>query len=382
MSFKGGFVLEEFDFYSKETKGSPIIGYYDLVYRSQRKMIKKVFLNAKSPRVNGKLVIRANDYNIVTENVRFTPFKSSTYSSDIVNGVRIEYQRLDAAVYKPGLNDWYSLASHKNPANSALLKLYDKQKESSMNMATLFAERQSAIDMMADKATRIFNAYRNVKRGKVRKAMDNLGISKKRRRPRSKQAAGQWLELQYGWLPLVGDIYTLSELKPFSGDRISGVAKAYSEVRFKKPNGVNRCLRIAKYGADVIVSDPALAYSNHLGLLNPAMVAWELTPFSFVIDWFLPVGDHIENLGANIGMSYKNTYLSELVDLEIDQPPERRYTDRGRSWTDSESAVGIIKTFRRTTLSKPPIPNLNFKNPISPMHLANAVALGRQLKKE
>lgn len=374
--------METIDFYSTDTKGDPYSGYSYLTYRSRRKSIRDVAVNGKSPRINGRLAIRANDYKITTEDVRFTPFRSSTYSSKFVDGSRVYYQTLNAVVFKPDLGNWYSLASHEDPSNSALLKFYDKQKEGTMNMATLFAERQSAINMMADKATRIFNAYRNVKRGKVRKAMDNLGISKKRHRPRSKQAAGQWLELQYGWMPLIGDIYSLADLKPFSGDRIFGVASAFSQVRFKNPDGTNRCRRIVKYGADVIVSDPSKAFSNSLGLLNPALVAWELTPFSFVVDWFLPIGDHIENLTADIGISYRNAYKSELIDLEIDQPVKRIYTNRGRSWSENEGAAGVIKTFTRATLVKPPLPDLNFKNPISPMHLANAVALGRQLKKE
>lgn len=374
--------MEAIDVYSTEPIGDPYFGYSKLTYRSRRKLIRGVSVNGKSPRINGRLVIRANDYKITTEDVRFTPFRSSTYSSIIVDDTRLYYQALDAAVYKPYLNNWYSLESHEDPSNSALLKFYDKQREGTMNMATLFAERQSAIDMMADKATRIFNAYRNVKRGKIRKAMDNLGISKRRHMPRSKQAAGQWLELQYGWMPLVSDIYSLADLKPFAGDRIFGVAKAYSEVHFKNPDGTNRCQRVVKYGADVIVNDPAKSFSNNLGLLNPALVAWELTPFSFVVDWFLPVGEYIENLAADIGISYQNAYVSELIDLEIDQPARRIYSAEGRSWTDSEGASGVIKTFTRATLLKPPIPNLEFKNPISPMHLANAVALGRQLKKE
>lgn len=36
------------------------------------------------------------------------------------------------------------------------------------------------------------------------------------------------------------------------------------------------------------------AYLQILGFNNPLRTIWELTPFSFVIDWFIPIGDFLE----------------------------------------------------------------------------------------
>lgn len=49
----------------------------------------------------------------------------------------------------------------------------------------------------------------------------------------------------------------------------------------------------------VTVNNPNLLLLNKLGLLNPASIAWELVPYSFVLDWF-----------ANI-----NTVLSQFTDF-------------------------------------------------------------------
>jgi hypothetical protein len=38
--------------------------------------------------------------------------------------------------------------------------------------------------------------------------------------------------------------------------------------------------------------------NQSLGLADPLSVAWELTPWSFVVDWFLPVGDYLNARGA------------------------------------------------------------------------------------
>jgi hypothetical protein len=36
--------------------------------------------------------------------------------------------------------------------------------------------------------------------------------------------------------------------------------------------------------------------SRSLGLLDPLSVAWEILPWSFVVDWFYPVGTFLDNL--------------------------------------------------------------------------------------
>lgn len=360
------------------TKGNIIQGFSQLEYIEERKLERHISVNGKSPRINGKLMLQANDYVIQSHELKLRPYLHQERRSTFVDGNRLYYISTNASQNKYQLNDWYSPLNHKDPSNSALLKFYDKQSEGMANMAVTFAERQSAIDMIANKATKIFRAYRNVKRGKLRRAMKNLGIAQGPT-PRSKQAAGQWLELQYGWLPLVGDIYTLSNLKPFAGGRITGTADATSQVG--SGNKVTTQTRIVKYGADVIISDPTLAFSNNLGLMNPALVAWELVPFSFVVDWFLPVGDHINNLMADVGVTYRNSYKSTYDNVSIYHNEPRVYTNE-YNFTQVEGCLGTYKRFSRAVLSKPPMPDLVFKNPLSPMHLANAIALGRQLKKE
>jgi hypothetical protein len=34
------------------------------------------------------------------------------------------------------------------------------------------------------------------------------------------------------------------------------------------------------------------------------MVAWELVPFSFVLDWFIPIGSYLSQLDASAGMEF------------------------------------------------------------------------------
>jgi hypothetical protein len=50
------------------------------------------------------------------------------------------------------------------------------------------------------------------------------------------------------------------------------------------------------------LSNPSLAQLNGTGLLNPALLYWELMPYSFVVDWFIPVGDVLASLTAGLGL--------------------------------------------------------------------------------
>lgn len=364
--------------YSVIQKGDMVSGFSDLEYLNRRTLRRFVSISSNSPRVHGKLQLRANDYEISSHNLVFRPFSSRERRVTRINGKRVYYYSINAYQNRYRINQWYDYSSHEDPSNKALIKLHDKKMEGAANMAVTFAERQDAIDMIASKATNLFNAYRNIKRGKVKRAMVQLGLAKDARVPRSKQASGQWLELQYGWMPLVSDIYAYSNLSPFAGARIYGIASATSMVG--EGNQQTTCTRLVKYGADVLIADPMLAFGNSLGLLNPALVAWELVPFSFVVDWFLPIGDHLSYLTSDIGISYKNAYKSTLDEVSIYYNEPRVYTSDGHNYTESEGCLGTYSNFKRAAISKPPLPDLTYKNPLSPMHLANAIALGRQLK--
>ena len=41
-----------------------------------------------------------------------------------------------------------------------------------------------------------------------------------------------------------------------------------------------------------------LSTPRSLGLTDPLSVAWELIPYSFVVDWFYPIGTYLENLNT------------------------------------------------------------------------------------
>lgn len=131
-----------------------------------------------------------------------------------------------------------------------------------------------------------------------------------------KAAANRWLEYQYGWRPLMSDIYATSTLLDDQakrrkiitgkGSHSSGVSPTYT---FPQVNdGLMYVIPNLTSGAfcrvDWEVSNAVASQLNRLGLTNILEIGWELVPFSFVIDWVAPIGDYLAALGAGWGLTY------------------------------------------------------------------------------
>jgi hypothetical protein len=52
------------------------------------------------------------------------------------------------------------------------------------------------------------------------------------------------------------------------------------------------------------------ALSNH-DLINPLSIGWEVIPYSFVVDWFAPIGNTLSSLTATAGLDFLGGYGSQ-----------------------------------------------------------------------
>ena len=105
-------------------------------------------------------------------------------------------------------------------------------------------------------------------------------------------------------------------------------------------------------------------------------------PYSFVVDWFLPIGNFLEALTAPVGVDfidgaysisfqgrYSNHYRPALT-----VGPGWWHEPVGEFRTDTE-----FNSYYREKLNSFPTPGLYFKSPFSTTHVTSAVALLRQL---
>lgn len=232
---------------------------------------------------------------------------------------------------------------------------------------------------------------------KRRKSTKRMYVSRSQSRV-TDLAADTWLEYTYAWKPLLSDLYANAEA---TASLVVGAGSAwrYCTVRatseresFKETvRGQTRVRdrkvsrRWGAMGVQFRIPDGSLNIATAFGLNNPLTVAWELVPFSFVVDWFLPLGNAIASLTAFSGLEFKSGWKStrhfRLNTREL--LPGPAYTTGGVQYTVLKSNVKGSQTEHgqeRSVLSS--FPSFGFpkwKDPRSFAHAASAVSLLQSL---
>lgn len=261
-------------------------------------------------------------------------------------------------------------------------------------------EGRKTKEMVAKAATTIYQAFTDVRRGNFLRAAKRLGLSETPKGVKGGRKAGNnWLEYRYGWTPLYSTVFGEMKRK-FDHMRNkepvlvrSAVSDTYytTKVDFGTPStngelefvGLSfRGKRTVKYSiscrsvAAYKVVNTGLANYTEIGLTNPALVAWELVPLSFVADWFVNVSDVLEQMDAWAGktiISYSDTVRIAATidnislftpitgnDILIDVPA--RY---------QSSFVYVNRTLR----SNPPTIAIGFQPQFTNKRVLDAVAL-------
>lgn len=258
----------------------------------------------------------------------------------------------------------------------AIKKLISEVNDARVDLLTLYVEQQKTADMLRHRLFQAYYALRAVKRGKLDKA---VRILKNGNAPKSLRAADLRLELVYGWKPFLQDIYGLVNMPDIiQSQRIKvpyGRPFSYSKTfGSENENGVPWGTEISsgKVSAvcimDVELNDAFIASASRLGLSNPAVTAWEIVPWSFVIDWFIPIGDYLGQFDAFNGITITNRLLISKTRYNV-QRDSRYFGSSMRTY----KSMNRSKTFN---LNPPP----RIKNPVSFDHCLNALALIRSLK--
>lgn len=282
-------------------------------------------------------------------------------------------------------------------AGKANTKALGKLKDNNVNLAVALAESARTAGLVTEKLTKLRKAYVATRKGDLKGALRALEYTEAqfygrwRRGSGHKAVARRWLELQYGWLPLMTDVYGVySEFTKGQPIRVttSGAASSSSRSSVTSNNGdiyKQSVLYEHQFGVycryDYTVDNEAVAnYARDLGVTNPALVVWELVPFSFVVDWFASIGDWLSAMDADFGLAFRaGSVTSRYVRSTVGALGFRsRQTNTSTStfqYTEACSAVNSVKTVTRTVITQPPSGSLYFKNPISWRHAASAASL-------
>jgi len=191
-----------------------------------------------------------------------------------------------------------------NDEIALLGKLAEKIRGHSFNAAVTLGESKKSWEMLTEAASTLYKAARLVRRGQLNLAARQMGVTLKKSTKVKENFADNWLALKYGWMPLVNDSYEAFQailhhtMKPrvhsFRVTRFSAIPSV-APISAAGVGGppIGNCQfmtrRSYKYIAYEVQSWPA-----NIGLTNPASLVWELIPYSFVADWFIPIGSWID----------------------------------------------------------------------------------------
>jgi hypothetical protein len=292
--------------------------------------------------------------------------------------------------------DSLAFAAQDRQLNNKILSNIKNQK---VNLAQAVGERHQVIRMVGDTAIKIAGALSALKKGNIGAAARSLGCAPPGRYARQRAngtrpgkfsgadfVTRSWLELQYGWKPLLQDIYGLAETMATRGPRANiqrvtaSVTKKFNQQNagFYSPDrkatwtsnhDVTRTRRKTVFFTANAETKPLA----ELGLTNPAMVAWELMPWSFVIDWFLPVGNWISSWDATLGASFVQG--SNSTSLKVVSTNITVNAGYNSEYYTSQQINSSFSFDRYVDLNFPSVSLPEWKNPLSTVHALNGLSL-------
>ena len=218
------------------------------------------------------------------------------------------------------------------------ISFLQKLADTKVNLGQIYAERNQTARLIGDTAIAVADIIRKAKRGQMPRGgwSGSLNVRKKElaqynnlknAKGKINKVAQMGLAVQYGIRPLLSDCYGAAE------------ALAKSDLDLPPPQVITKRSSLP-FNIVRDASKPALGYTHTIiskgkfdfttkcsvlvdgaasaafsvSSLNPAGLAWELLPLSFVADWFFDIGGWVNSWTAGIGVQvtqgHETTFIS------------------------------------------------------------------------
>lgn len=261
------------------------------------------------------------------------------------------------------------VAMSNEAATKALLKLADNKANLGESLATF----RQTVNLIRNPAGALLGSLKSAWSDRSLRPYLSRSIRSLRKEGIPKRISDKYLEYVYGWLPLMSDIHGIVELAKQQGVRpllLEGrgsssqqgqhgtstynnfSSKCITTVDSVSCKGTVRC----NIWGRIDPNAAGLRALNQLGLLNPVSLAWDLVPWSFVVDWFVPIGNVLQALTAPAGLIFVDGTISAKWTMN------GSFTNRFYLWdvanTKGSPATGLVehRSWRRDTLNNWPMP--------------------------
>lgn len=310
-----------------------------------------------SPRTPaGRLKLRANPFTLYK--VRETSF------SAVSSGLGWSPKPWD-------INQWgYDQSIHQkwitSCQQSARAKLLGKIHYGDASLGVTFGSWRQSLTMIASRARDIVKILQRIKSKERKREIirDYEMIKGKSLQDIARIAANTHLEVIFGWIPLYSDMHAAmavlaDDLPPyFHSSRHRVVVKRdWNEAQFIR----EETLKVsATWATQVAVENYNTWLLNRLGLLNPAVVIWDLIPWSFVVNMFANVNSVLKSFTDMVGLTFSNSSVTSTI-------RGSRYQSYLKGWQGYNNiqecySLQTIKSIQRS-LGTPPRPSLELRVP-------------------
>lgn len=267
------------------------------------------------------------------------------------------------------------LSSMQNEAvTKALVKMADQKVNLGENLATL----GSTLRLIGTPTMNLVNSLRSAWNDrKLRPYLSESYRQLRRRRAAARlptDIADRYLEYVYGWKPMMEDIYTLVEMAKDNSEnplllnaRGSSTREYYIRPQTFSDSSGGHVTRVEGGGADlrttrcsiwakVLPEHAGLRALNQLGLVNPFSLVWELVPWSFVVDWVLPLGPVFQALTAPAGLQFVDGTISTRQRVRCSYEQEKVSGITRVTSSSPANGTFLKDSYSRTVLSSWPAP--------------------------
>lgn len=333
----------------------------------------------------GSKFIKSTAYNTSTTELVVAGAHEINRYSEVPGYSRGNARVYDSGRYAGALLGNYGIISNSIPTdmrNEAVTKALNKLADQKVNLGENFATFGQTVRLFSSKAGLLAAALKAAKnkdawRKYLRKSARDLS-----RRGSLETAAQEYLAYIYGLRPLMQDVYNARETVRALESKtllLKGVGRAIrstgaSQTSFATLATGALSSRLGGSGTRRVKCtlwarpDPnfqGLRALNQLGLSNPLGLAWDLIPWSFCVDWLLPVGPVLYALSARMGLIFVDGSIScrASEDLIFEYRVNSANFGSARSRYDPDQVGQCIVSrnyegYSRQTITSWPLPGL------------------------
>lgn len=269
----------------------------------------------------------AHHLDLICTNLRLSTDRNFADPGNTLGGLALstnpiwtvqQLNAFDESLQVTATNASYSKLLGELRAGSAGLGVTLASYRQSADMIRLRAKQIRKLAKKAESRAEALNRMRSKRLAENRRARRRGGPRKWA--PRDLIPVGSanvFLEGIFGWMPLYSSMKEAMEILA-SSPPFEVVGRSHTEFRIlPKQNNhygyspgftTETCLTTVrvKQSAEFRVTNPNAWLANQMGLVNPAVVAWDLVPWSFVVNMFVNVNSLMSQFTDFYGLEYRN----------------------------------------------------------------------------